>query len=237
MGSYFLRGALEVGSALLRLGNGLLVPPLLYFCFMATEQYIGHFQTFKFGRPRINRRGQQPVLKGVCECRTLIIEDARNEASNRIRQDDRRNFSTAQDKIPDRYLHCDEPVPYALVDAFVMSAYQKQLVLQREPVGHFLVEGLSIRRQVDDGVIPAGLLTERADGLGEGLRPEDHAGTAAVLVVIDLPVFTQAEGFEVKYIDFKKPLLSGSFDNRMFERAGEQFGDDGQDINPHDGGY
>ena len=66
-----------------------------------------------------------------------------------------------------------------------------------------------------------------------GFYHHDHAGIAAITVVVHVfawadPVFPQ-----VVDVDFHQAFLDGASNDRVAQRALEQFGDDGKDIDSH----
>src|SRR5581483_5900996 len=74
----------------------------------------------------------------------------------------------------------------AIVEAFEPGRQQRELLLARKLLDDLLAELSSLRGERDDPVRrrPAVDSVERS---GDDVDPQDHAGTAAVRLVIDLP--------------------------------------------------
>ena len=62
----------EVGTECLRAGYSLLMLPLRYARFVATEQDVRHAPPFVLSRAGVHRRREQAILKGVAQ-RTIRI--------------------------------------------------------------------------------------------------------------------------------------------------------------------
>ena len=123
----------------------------------------------------------------------------------------------------------------AVVHALVVAAEDHQVFLAGKLVGHLLGERFPVRGREDDLIVGAlGLepLHEPVDRLDH----HHHSGIAAEAVVVDLAPAPEATFPDVVYMDFHEPLVLGTFDDGVAQRALQQFGDYSQDVDSHSGG-
>ena len=71
----------------------------------------------------------------------------------RIDHDECREFTAGEDIIADRYLARHERLPDPLVDTLVMAAEEYQIPLQRQLIGHPLIEPLAIRTHIHNLIV------------------------------------------------------------------------------------
>ena len=100
----------EVGSALGGALEGLLVVPRFNLLRMARRQDFGDRHAAEFGGARVHGRGQKPVLKGVRQCGGLVIQNPRDQADQGVRNHRRRQFTSAQNIVPNTDFVCDKVV-------------------------------------------------------------------------------------------------------------------------------
>ena len=71
------------------------------------------------------------------------------------------------------------------------------------------------------------------EGFGEGLGFEDHAFASAKGTVVDGAVTVVGEVAEVVGADFYEAGGDGALDDSVLEDAGEEAGEDGDDVESH----
>ena len=119
----------------------------------------------------------------------------------------------------------------AVVNAFVMTAENNEILLKRQVIGLFLTELSAIGRRVDDLVVMA-LTGQMTDDVEHRFNADDHAGFAAEGVVVHAPVLVGRVVAQVVDLQVDDALRAGPADDRMAERALQQFRKNGYDIDP-----
>ena len=110
-----------------------------------------------------------------------------------------------------------------MVISFVVSAKDDDVFFERQGVGDFLVELLSIRGHEDDFVVVA-LGFERGDAAVNRFDFHDHTRLSAEGIVVDPAMLVERIVAEVVDGDFRQTFLLGSFENRAIERRFQHFG-------------
>jgi hypothetical protein len=98
--------------------------------------------------------------------------------------------------------------------------------------GDRLAEGLALRREED----PQALAGPGADGLedpGDRLDLHDHAGPAAVGVIVGHPVPVRGPGADVVGLDPDEPPVLRFLQQAAPEKGLEHLREDGQDVKAH----
>lgn len=106
-------------------------------------------------RSGIDGCSEDVVLETVRQCALLVADHTWYESYHGIRYDGSSQFATCQHIVAHGDLSGDEVVAHTLVDTFVMSTQNDEIALHRHLVGYLLVEGLSVRRHVDDIIVVA----------------------------------------------------------------------------------
>ena len=222
----------QAGTAFAGAGEGLFVLPGLDELGIAGEQDVGDLPAVELGGTGIDGRGDQAVLEAVGQGRCLVGEDARNEADDAVRQEGGGNLAAAHDKVAHGDFPGDEVLADALVDSLVVAAQDDDVLLEGQFVGHPLVQDFAVGGHVNDFVvIPFG--TELLDHPEYRLHHHDHAGVAAVTVVVHGEARPQAVLAEVVDMDFHQAFLDGPAGNGMAQRTFEQLRNHGEDIDAH----
>ena len=172
------------------------------------------------------------VLERVREGALLVADRARNQAHQRVGDNDRRKLTPRQHIIPDRYFLGNQMFPYPVVDPLVVAAEDYDIVQQRHAVGHRLVEPLPVgRRENHLVVIPLGL--QSADAAVNRLYLHHHSRLTPERVVVDLAVLVGRIVAEVMDMELHQPLRLRPFQNRAVERRVKHLRQNRQYINSH----
>ena len=212
--------------------QGLALLPGLDFFRIAGEQDVGHLPAVEFGRAGVDGRGQQAVLEGVGEGGGFIAQRARKQPDHGVHDDGGRNLAAAEHVVAHRDFARHQVLADAVVDSLVVAAENDQIALAGKRVGDALIEDFAVGGGVDHLVVVAfgfQLLDEVVDGFDH----HHHAGVAAVAVVVRLPVESLAIIADVVDVNLHQPLVYCAFDNRVAQRALEQFRNYTKDINSH----
>ena len=97
-------------------------------------------------------------------------------------------------------------IAHSLVDAFIVACEDNQIALQRELVGHVLVEALPIRRGEDDLVVVAFRL-QGCDTAVDRLTLHHHTSAAAVWIVIYPAPLVKGVVTQVVQTDLRQTFL------------------------------
>src|SRR2546428_3106548 len=101
----------QVGPALARQPLGFPRAPRRDLLVVATQQYRGHVHPAIARRPRVARRGEQPVLVRNGRRGPLVPERARQEAHHRVDHAQRPRLAARQHENADRQLFRAQAVP------------------------------------------------------------------------------------------------------------------------------
>ena len=227
-----LKSVQKAGTALAGAGEGLFVLPGLDEFGIAGEEDVGDFPAVELGGTGIDGRGDQAVLETVGKGRCFVGQDTRNEADDAVREEGGGNLAAAYDEIAHGDLPGDEVLADALVDSLVMAAQDDDVLFEGQFVGDTLVQDLAIGGHVDDLVVlPFG--AQFLDHPEHRFHHHDHAGVAAVAVVVHGEARPQAVLAEVVDMDLHQAFLDGPAGNRMAQRTFQQFRNHGEDIDAH----
>ena len=179
---------------------------------------VGNAETFKFtGR--------------------FVAEDAGEQAHDGVNDDGGRQFAPGEDVVADGEFFVAVKLIDALVDALVAATDEDDAVEVRELAGDGLGEGAALGAEEDDagagGAFGLGWDAEGGEGLGQRLGLEDHALAAAEGAVIHGAVAVMGEGAQVVRREFDVPLGQSAAEDSVFEEAGEEGGEDGDNVEPH----
>ena len=201
----------EMGAALTRALDGLLVLPGADQLGIAAQEDVGDFPAVVFGRAGVDRGSDEAFLEAVAEGRGLIGQGAGDEADDRIGEKGRRNLAAADDEVADGDLAGHEVLADTFVDAFVVAAEEDEVLLEGKLVGDGLGEGLTVGGEVDDLVVGA-LGGELLYHFEDGLHHHDHAGIAAIAVVVDRLAGAETVFADVVDADVDEAFLDGAAD-------------------------
>ena len=104
----------------------------------------------------------------------------------------------------------------ALIDAFVMSAKDDDVLLHRELVAQRLVEEFTVRAHINDFVVVA-LAFQVVDAVVDRLDHHHHACTGGKRVVVHLVVLVSAVVAEVVQTNLHNALIYSTFDDGLGE--------------------
>ena len=71
---------------------------------------------------------EKSILKGILFVGPLSPQNPGNEAADRIQNDQRSQFSTAQDIIPNGDFHIDLVGSYSLIHTLIASTHKDELI-------------------------------------------------------------------------------------------------------------
>src|SRR5690606_16643074 len=103
---------------------------------------------------------------------------------------------------------------------------------ERQTVRRFLPKGCAIRCEKDHLIIGPFAL-QALDDPRQRLRHHDHAGTAAKLIIIDLPMLIRCIIPKVMQMYFQQAFIPGTLQDRVTEGAFQQLWHDRDNINSH----
>jgi hypothetical protein len=175
--------------------------------------------------------------------RVWIAEDPGQEADDGVEDDEGGALAAGEDVVADGELAVAEEVVDALIDAFVAAAEKDDAVKGGELGGDGLGERTALRGEEDDGLAGGGAEGETLglgremegfDAVEDGLGLEDHALPAAEGTVVDGAVAVVGEGAEILRVDLHETGTDGTGDDAVIERAGEEGGKDGEEIEAHE---
>jgi len=169
-----------------------------------------------------------------------VAEDAGEEAYGGVEEDGCGQLAAGEDVVADGELVVAEELGDAFVDAFVTAADEDDAGECGEAAGGRLGEALALGGEEDDGFVGGVAGFFGGDGEGfeaveDGLGLEDHALAAAEGTVVDGAVAVVGEGAEVVGVGLCDAGAKGAGDDAVGERAGEEAGKDGEDVEAHKG--
>ena len=199
---------------------------------MSGEEDFRDTPALVFGRTSINGSRQKVVLKGIGEGALFVADDAWNNTHDSVGHHGCCQFAACQHIITDADFLGDQVLADAVVDTFIMSSKDDDVLAERQLVGHGLVKLLAIRRGEDNLVVVA-LGREGADTAVDRLTLHDHPGKTAKGIVIDATVLADSIVAQVMQMDFYESFLLGASQNTLLKKTLDQLRDDGDDINTH----
>ena len=116
-----------------------------------------------------------------------------------------------------------------------MTAEEDEVALQGQAIAEVLVELKSIRAEVDDLAVGA-LRFQLLQASVDGFNHQNHARPAPVRGVVNGFVFAGRVVAEVMDHDLGQAFALSPAQDAVMHQAVQQFGNGGQDINPHRGG-
>src|SRR3954451_20178544 len=188
------RSAEQVGPVLLGAPQRLLPAPPLDRGVVSGDEHAGHVQTAPGRRPSVGRRLEEAaavrtVRKRLLDDRRRIAHESRQQPSDGLDDDERRDLSAGEHVVAERDLVHAHPAPGVLghprVDALVTSAGDHEMTVLRPRLSVRLGEQSAGRGRQHEPAV--GLLAgrQRVERPAPWLRRHDHPGTAAVRRVVD----------------------------------------------------
>ena len=231
-----LRAGEEVRAALSRAPEGLLAAPAGDLGVVPGEEHVRDAPA-----PELGRAGVLGVLQQSGAVRFVHrgeggAQGAGEQTHDGVHQHHRRQLAPAEDVVSDGDLLVDGVLPDALVDALVVATDEDQVPSPREGGGGLLAEDLSLGGEQDD--VPPSLRycpAQALDGGDHRLRLEHHPRPAPVGVVVYGAVAVGRPVAQVMDAQVEEPGGAGAGDDALVEGPAEHGGEEGQDVDPHQG--
>ncbi len=161
-----------------------------------------------------------------------VAERAGQETRDRVDEDQCGEFTSGQNVIADGDFVGDEMLADALVHALVAAADQGEAFVRGQRAGDGLRENASLRRKQNDGR-SAQWSKNGFDRLEERLGLHHHPAAAAVGRVVGGVMFVARPVADVMQAHVNQPVLAGALKNTGFKVRGENFGQEGEDLELH----
>ena len=223
----------QVGAKSARAFKTLIQFPFFDFGIVPREQDFGHLPAFVVRGSCIDRRSQESVLEGVAQCALLIAQHARHHSHDGIADDGGGQFPAGQHVVSHADFAGDEMFADAIVNAFVVSTENDEILRHGQRVGERLVKLFTVGRGEDDFIIVS-LRFERGDAVVNRLALHDHAGEAAEGVVIDAAVFVVGVVTKVVKMYFNQPAALRTGKDGGADKTLQHFGENGDDVYSHE---
>ena len=182
--------------------------------------------------PRVARRLAHVVPGGAGQGAFDVSDDSWYDSDYGGCHDGCCQFATREHIVAYAYLSGDEMFSYSVVNAFVVSADDADILLEAEFVSHRLVDPFAIRGCEYYLVIVAFGL-EGCDASVERLALYEHASSSTEGVVVHTPVFVGSVVSEVVDMYFGQSFLLGSSEDGLFGEGLYEFGQDSDDVYAH----
>ena len=121
---------------------------------------------------------------------------------------------------------------YSVVDTLIVPAKYYQILHQRHPVGHRLVEAFAVGRGEYHFVVVA-FGFQRRDAAVDGLHLHHHPCLAAEWVIVDFAVLVGSVVAQVVDVEFHKTFFLSPLQYGAVERRIEHFGQYGKYVDTH----
>ena len=157
------------------------------------------------------------------------LDDAGDQASDSIDQDEGRQLATGQDVITDAHLAIRQD-PGSLVDPLVSAAHQRDMRQFTQTLRFLLRERTSLRRGQNHRRRPSAFHLDRAKRPQDRLRTHHHPRSPAVRCVVDHPVAPDAVLAQVVEGHRQDSALHRAADHRGPQRRLEELGEEGHDL-------
>src|SRR5438093_9559778 len=209
--------------------GGLASPPVALGV-VSREQHVRNPHPPELARTGVGGVVQVTVLERLPLERLLLAHDARDQAGNRLEDDECRDLASRQHVVADGDLFGRETLDDAFVDALVPAADQHQPGLLRQVTDEGLVQPAPGRRQHDHAL---GSLSQRFHRGEHRLGLQHHARSAAVGFVVHLAMPVGGEIADVvdPHVDDAGP--DGLAQQALAQRALDDGGEDGEHVDPH----
>ena len=194
-----------------------------YLCLVSAQEDLGYFPSLVVGRSGIDGCSEDVILETVRQCTLLVADHTWYESYHGIRYDGSCQFASCQHIVAHGDLSGDEVVAHTLVDTFVMSTQNDEIALHRHLVGYLLVEGLSIRRHVDDIIVVAFSLQGR-DATVDRFTLHHHAGASTVWIVVYTFPFVECIVSQVVQMNLCQSFLLCTGQDGFSEKSLQHFG-------------
>lgn len=169
---------------------------------IAGQKHFWNALSFVLTRPRVLRVLQKPAFEAIVGDGAFVSDHSGKKPRDDIGEYHRGKFATGQDVIADGDFFVDTKLDKALVDAFVVSADDDEIVKARQLLGLLLREKPSLRRHQHGTHL--GALGLRARGLPGAVKHidfEEHPLTTAKRRVIGGTMFVGGEIADLSQIE------------------------------------
>ena len=163
----------------------------------------------------------------------FVREDTGQHPGDAVREDEGRQFPAGEDIVPDGDLLIDDLLDDPLVDPFVVAAQEDEVIHLGEFPDPFLGQGLPLGRHIDEVALPCAVLGDRFVTVINGARLHDHAGPAAVRVVVYPVVFVTGVVPDVDTADVHVSRRPGPADDALGEERFAHLREQSHDVDPH----
>lgn len=253
----------QVGAIAESFFQGHSVAPFGYFGVIAAEEDFGNLPATIIGRASVVRKIEEgaAVGEGLVESsglrffgsfeqaerfilrRGFVAESAGEQAGDGVYDKGGGEFASREDEIADGDFFGSEVFGDAFVHTFVATAKKEDAVELRVATRGFLREAFASGREQNDGSIGVErwlgggiayrVTEERFDGFEERLGLEDHAFAAAEGAIVHGAMPVSSEFAQVLDVDLNDGGFACAADDAVFEGAGEEFGEDGDQVEAH----
>ena len=168
----------------------LFAPPCVDLLVVAAQQNVGHGAALPDLGAGVLGVFQQAVPIALFLVALLLRQNAGLEAEDAVGHHEAGQLAAGEDIVADRDLFVRKRFNDALVDALIVAADQRQVIVLGQPAGVLLGVTLTARRQEHDmrgrASLFRHLFLDGAQAVGDGLGIEHHAAAAAIGVVVGL---------------------------------------------------
>src|SRR5438874_13071684 len=204
-------------------------PPAGDLGVVAGEKHVGDPMALELGRPGVVRILDQVRAERLLSRRIGAAQNPRDQAADGIDHDQGGQLAAGQHEVADRELAIGQLLRHPLIHTLVAPADQVAVGLTGQRPGQTLGEDLSRGAEEDHRARPVPL----ADGFEDGLGLEHHPGASAVGHVVDLAMLVVGVVPKVVDVESDPAGAQGPTSHAVCQRAGEELGKEGQDLEDH----
>jgi hypothetical protein len=197
---------------------------------VAATQHRRHLAQRVLRRPGVVRTVEHAVLEAVLAGRVGVIERAVLQPAHGVDQHRGRQFTAGKHVVADRHLFVDVVFDEALVDAFVAAADQHQPRPRCQLAHLALVKPCALGAEVHHvrGARIGG--THGVQRLDQRIDQHDHAGTAAVGAVVDMPVRQLRKVAQLPGHHLQQAATQGAAHHTEFRRPQDELGKQAEHV-------
>jgi len=196
---------------------------------VAAEQDLGDVVFAKRVGASVLGIFEQGLGEAFIDRRGCVAKDTGAQAHDRVNDNDGCGFATRQDIVADGEFLIDEVFVDALINAFVATADEHEVVVLGECPGERLGEGLTLGGE-QDAMGTAMIALDGFDRSDDRAGLHDHAGATAVRCIVSAAVAIGRVIADVVHADVEGACLTCSMNDRRAERRVEERGKERQDI-------
>ena len=199
---------------------------------MAAEQDFGDVPAVEHLGAGIDGCLDKPILEGVAQGALLVSDGSRQQTHHGIGDDRGRQFAAREHIVTNGDFLGNQVLANAVVHTLVVATQDHDVLLERQGIGHGLVELLTVGRGKDDFIILA-LAFQLLHATPHGLNLHHHARLATKGVIIHLAVLAQAPVAQVVHVNLHQALVLGPLQDGGVQRRLECVGHYCQYIDSH----